>query len=106
MHYIKYIDWCLPIYTQVINENLPAVYIQHDQGPDYNALLSYLRNALNDNNLYYELLSELRYRSVLIFFDTEEERDSFFDIFMYSILYGAMYACTYDQFGNVITENT
>ena len=104
MSRIEFIDWVETNQLAVSNKCKFACYVR-GEGDEFKILVKEVkeRYPLAEHHV---LIGAIVVGGIF-FFDTVDELDKFYDMFMVDGLYGSgIYACTYSPDGQMITENT
>ena len=111
---VKILDWSDINCAAVAHVGKPAVYIANHLSFDTTSedeilqfVVKSIKEIYGDGTIeFFDIIAAVLH-SGLIFFDTEEEQHRFYQIFEQPLTdSSAIYACTYDAYGNCMTENT
>lgn len=111
---VKILDWSGINCAAVAHIGKPAVYIANHlsfnttlEDVIWQFVVKSIKEIYGDGNIECFDVMAAVLRGGLIFFDTEEEQHRFYRIFEQPLTdSSAIYACTYDAYGNCMTENT
>lgn len=108
------LDWCRTNELAVKQVGKVAVYISnglaYDDSQD-NAIWKFVQDSMkaqygDGTTEFYDVMGHL-VNGGLFFFETKEEQMAFYQVFEQTLTdSSAIYACTYDESGQSITENT
>lgn len=108
---MNYLDWSKINSLAVKQAGKCAVYISNGLECDesdkhiWDFVMDEFNKLYDRNDAFFYICNTLH--GGLFLFDTEEEQERFYKIFEQELTdSSAIYACTYDKYGNCLTENT
>lgn len=111
---MKTMNWSEVLSAAVAKTGKPAVWVNNEleytlekDTKIWHFVMDSMKTLYGDETtVYFNVIRDLVYGGLFVF-DSEEDRDSFYRVFEQPLTdSSAIYACTFDNTGKVLTENT